>query len=192
MIPKELTKSDLISILEAIEATHECGNTASFERSLLHVKELLEADYCICGVGSVKGGNIGEVLAVVNGNYPEEWLRIYREEELYRKDPVVRHLVRFSTTQFWSDSFKLFSDEEARQLRSISGEFGLKYGISSAVYTPGADNISIFSFAGTSDRFKTNHKRILDIMSLHLHKALIRTCGIGAPYNPEDFSEMAL
>jgi hypothetical protein len=53
-----------------------------------------------------------------------------------------------------------------------ASDFGLRFGITGALYVPEIDNIAMFTFAGRTDKFGTRHKRIADILALHFTRAL--------------------
>jgi hypothetical protein len=111
---------------------------------------------------------------LVNGNYSQEWLNIYMREELYKKDPVIKFLLQFLSTHLWSDMLKFYSDKISIQFLERASDFGLNYGISSGIYTPETKNIGIFSYSSKKECFNVNHKRIIDIITPHIHVALLK------------------
>lgn len=113
-----------------------------------------------------------EPSAIINGNYPEEWVNMYKSERFYTRDPIVKFHSRFVMTQFWSDTFKSYKDKETNKFLQRAADFGLKYGISSGVHDPELENTSLFSFAGNRQRFNLHHKKVMDIVVPHLHNAL--------------------
>jgi hypothetical protein len=112
---------------------------------------------------------------VVNGDYPEEWLKLYMAEELYKTDPIVDYHLKFSMTQLWSDTYKLYGDRTSRDFIKRASGFGLNQGITGGIHDQDSLYTSIFSFASGTERFSVRHKKIVDIMTLHLHRALVRT-----------------
>src|SRR3972149_1055759 len=142
---KEFSKKELVSILEIIEAAQNCVTPGEVSSLLLRTKDLVFADYSVCGMGRLSGGEVKDILAVVNGNYPTEGL--------YRYDPVVRYHSSFSPTQSWSDIYTMYDDVEARFVVSNAWDFGIRHGISSSIFMPGLENISIFAFAARNDSF---------------------------------------
>lgn len=172
---EDFSKQELITILETIEAARTSRGELSLKRLLKRAKELLCAENCICGLGRIREGRLLDISTVVNGDYPEEWLDAYMAERLYKKDPIINYHVQFSSTQLWSETFRRFTDDRTRGLIARASDFGLKYGISGGIFDPEENYISIFSFAGTTDRFKAHHKKIMDVITLHLHRALSRT-----------------
>ncbi|MBI5902654.1 MAG: autoinducer binding domain-containing protein [Deltaproteobacteria bacterium] len=179
------SKKELISILEIIEGANVCATERDLGRLLLRAMELLCADYSICGLGRVSCGELKEVVKIINGNYPEDWLNRYTSERLYFKDPIVRQQVQFSVTQLWSDIFKTSNDDLARAFIRNAADFGLRYGVSSGIFLPMREEIVIFSFAAKKDRFNDRHKRIMDIITLHLNNALVDMVEEKAVYRVE-------
>ena len=171
---KGFSKKELVSILEVIEASQNCVTPLDVSTLLLQAKDLVSADYSICGMGRLYEGEIKDVIAVVNGNYPTEWLDVYFSEKFYRHDPVVRYHKSFSPAQTWSDILPRYDDVESRLVVGNAWDFGLRHGISTSVFSPGSEDLTIFAFAGGKDTFRGRQKEILDMLSLHLNGALLR------------------
>ncbi len=171
---KDYTKSELVGVLETVEFSSRCSNEGDLRQLIIRAKELVGADHSICALGKVSKNGLSDVLTVINGDYPEEWVGIYKSERLHKADPVVRHHTSFCGTQLWADTFRHYTDADAKRFFSRAADFGLNYGISSGVYVPGAEVVSIFSFGGSRDTFDSHHKMIVDIVTLHLHKAFAR------------------
>lgn len=171
----DFSKTELIAIIGAVEAARTCTDESSLHRVIKDVKELVSADNCVCGLVKVEGCGLREVLTVVNGDYPEEWLNIYMAEELYKRDPIVRYHLKFSMTQQWTDTYKLYDDGISTDFRRRASDFGLHHGITGGVHDQEGEYTSIFSFASDTGKFDDHHKKIVDIATLHLHRALVRT-----------------
>lgn len=169
------SKKELVSILEIIEGANVCATEQDLGRLLLRAKEVLCADYSICGLGRISCGELKEVVRIINGNYPEDWLYRYTSERLYRIDPVIKRHARFSVTQLWSDIFKTSNDDSSRAFIRNAADCGLRYGVSSGIFLPRREEIGIFSFAAKKNRFNDRHKRMMDIITLHLNSALVNT-----------------
>jgi len=176
MNTKDFSKCELVSILEAIELSTNCWSEEHLRQLMVRTKELVGADYSICALGTVPQRGGAEVLSLINGDYPEEWVGIYTKEDLYKIDPVVRFHGRFCGTQLWGDTFRRYTDAEAKQVINRASDFGLYYGISSGVSIPDTDIASIFSFGGAKDIFTDRQKKVVDVVTLHLHKAFVRIC----------------
>ncbi len=178
---KELSRKELINVLEIIEGAQNCASEKELKSLILRAKDIVSADYAICGLGKINGHMLSEVVNVVNGNYPRGWMETYMKEKLYFGDPVVRYYSRFSLTQHWSDIVKHFNDSLARPAIDCALDHGLNAGISSGIYVPEMECVGIFTFAGEQDRFDDHHKKIVDILALHLNKALVSISGGGLP-----------
>lgn len=178
---KELSRDELINVLEIIEGTQNCASEKELKGLILRAKDLVSADYAICGLGKIHGSMLSEVVTVVNGNYPRGWMETYLREKLYFGDPVVRYYSRFSLTQYWSDIVKHFSDSLAQPAIDCAIDHGLRAGISSGIYVPEMESVGVFCFAGEKNRFDDHHKKILDILALHLNKALVGISGAPTP-----------
>lgn len=174
---KDLEKKDLITILELIDEARRSHGAAGVQRLMLRAAGFLEADYAVCGLASTGQDGSPSARSFVNGNYPEEYARWYIEGACYRKDPVVRFHTRYALTRTWSEVFREFDDDGAREVVERASDYGLKFGVTGALYLPEVDNVAIFSFAGGRDSFNERHKRLADILAAHLVMALAGCAG---------------
>ncbi len=152
-IGKGLSKKELVAIMEVIESALICDDKRDVQNLIIRVKDLFDADYCICGIGKILADAILEPSAIINGNYPEEWVDMYKSERFYTRDPIVKFHSKFVMTQLWSDTFKSYKDKETNKFLQRAADFGLEYGISSGVHDPELGNTSLFSFASNRQEF---------------------------------------
>ena len=169
---RDFSGLELAKMLEIIEAARTCNDEVSFCDAILRSKELLDMDFAISGLAKKEEDGSLTILSMINGDYPDEWLEIYRSEELYRVDPIVKYHQRYSMTQPWSVSIKAMGNDLSAQLLCRADDFGLKYGLSSSIVSLETQVFGIFSFASRQDRYDEHHKKILDIIVLHLYRAL--------------------
>lgn len=175
---------ELISILEVIEASRACGTYDDLRCALARVRDIVDADYAISGVCSMAGGEVAGVEAAVNAGYPDEFVELYISERYFQSDPVVRYLSKFSFTQSWAEIFDKTVDVASAPVRHVMGtacDFGLRHGVSTGVYVPGNNQLNVISFAGPGDRFHGHQKKVLDVLVLHLNKAMARIAGGPGP-----------
>lgn len=182
---EDLSKPELISILELVEEAGRCADRTGIRELVLKARGLFEAEYAVCGI---IGAGANPPAECFGGNYPEQWASRYMGEKLYLSDPVVRYISSFAMTQLWTDIFKHYDDERARKLLSDAGDYGIRFGLTGGVYLPEANAISVFSFSGGSDRFGRHHKRIMDMLVLHLNGALMRAAGHAGRGGHQPFS----
>ncbi|MFQ5442515.1 MAG: autoinducer binding domain-containing protein [Thermodesulfobacteriota bacterium] len=174
-LSKYFSKRDLVSILELIEDSRSCSTGEEARSLILNAREMLSADFSVCATADLSKLGGADAAVVVNGGYPGKWLEIYLRERMYRFDPVIRYHQKFSPSMTWSEINRHFDDREAAIVVKSARDFGLNYGISSSIYSPGSGKMSIFCFAAEKDNFKLHHKRVLDTITLHLNIALNST-----------------
>ncbi|MFQ5480575.1 MAG: autoinducer binding domain-containing protein [Thermodesulfobacteriota bacterium] len=172
-----MPKQELISILELIDELSMCGTREAAEILLTRTKELLRADYAVCGTGSIDKKGIMKIQTIIDADYPGEWLNLYFKEELYRYDPVVQYHMKFSEPELWSNIRQSYTDDKARAVTEWADAYGLKYGVSSSVYIPNTGMFSIFCFASAEDVFNERHKGVLNALTLHLNMAITESSG---------------
>lgn len=171
----DLSKDELVFILELIELSRKCSSQESLRDILLKARKLFEAEFAVCGVTEV---GLPVITGYVNGTYPQEWVNRYKDGNLNLCDPIIRFQSKYAMTQIWTDVFRQYEDPGARKLVKDASDYGLKFGISGAIYVPEAEKVAIFTFADAQDRFTKRHKRILDILTMHLNGALLRSVDI--------------
>lgn len=173
----DLAKNELISILELIDESQRCSNAQDLQKLIVKAAPLLEAEYAVCGLVCAGKDGVPAITSYINGNYPEEWVRRYIEKGYHLKDPVIRFHTNFAFTQTWADVFRQFEDKAAMQLVGEASDYGLKYGLTGAVYVPEMSNIAMFIFAGRNNNFGAHQKRMADILSMHFTRALADCAG---------------
>ncbi len=181
---KDFSKKDLISILEIIETARVCDSKMQFEQLLFQIKDIISADYCVCGLGNITNTSLSDDFLHLNGNYPDEWVKIYISEKFLQKDPVVKFHTQFTMTNFWSDASKVYNDKQTKNFMGLASDFGLNYGISSGIREPDTGEITLFSFASKTEVLNTYHKKIIDILTFHIHFALLRIFKMPAINHP--------
>lgn len=175
---KKFSKKELSDILDLINAAVTSKTEQDIIRFTTGLKDLVGADHAVCGLGEITSRQLSRILKIVNLDYPMEWLRIYAAEELYKNDPIIKYNYEFSKTHLWSEAMAVYKDEPFVDFMNKASEFGLRYGVASGISEEGSKRGSIFSFSGNSNRFSEHQKDILDIITPHVHQALVRVCGI--------------
>ncbi len=183
---KSLSKSDLISILGLIEYARSCDSFESFRELLMRTKDLLDAESAICGSAAVEGLEVKGLASAINGNRPEAWLNHYAIEEFCSADPILNYHARYSRPELWSEAMRVIDTPESRRVCNHATDFGLKHGIAMGVYVPERREICVCSFSGGENVFQNRHKKVLDVLSLHLNSAYSRAlCHASRPSSVE-------
>lgn len=73
--------------------------------------------------------------AVILGNYPKDWVKIYESHALYRSDPIINHSSTTSSAFFWKSSLK--RDNESKYIFDMSAQYGIEQGFTVPVHEPG-------------------------------------------------------
>jgi len=168
----DLTRHELVSILDIIEGAAACSSEDCLKRLILEVREVLEADFSICGLVRKRGLEPLETASIINGSYPDSWLERYVTEKMFLTDPVVRHHTHFSDTVLWKDLPE--SDDSAERNITMAMDHGIRFGLSGSIYLPERNDIALFAFSGPRDSFGDRHSSILDTLSRHLGRTLTR------------------
>lgn len=165
------SKKDLCEILDVVNDTVRCKTESDLITITSRVKDLVCADRGVIALGDANGN----VIKLLNVNYPEDWLAMYAEQELYKKDPIIRYHYKYSKTHLWSEALQVYNDQPSKDLMNMASEFKLNYGLASGVP---ATKGSLFSFSSETDRLTSYHKKVLDLLTPHIHQALLKTSNI--------------
>jgi DNA-binding CsgD family transcriptional regulator len=174
---KKFNKKELVDILDLVQHTVMCKTESDLAGITTKVKDLVCAEYGVCGLGETDSGRLKRVLKIINVDYPVEWLTKYAAEGLYDIDPVIRYNYSFLRPHMWKEAISVFHDEPNIKFMNLASEFGLRHGVASGI-SKDDNRASIFSFSSGNDNFRPHHKDILDILTPHIHQALTRVCEI--------------
>jgi len=180
MLAKDLTKSELVEILEIIEGARTCVDRPELKRLLLKAAALAEADNTACGIVNVSACGPVDLQTALNASYPAKMFDHYIERKFFLKDPIVRYHANYSITRSWAEIFNEVDDASARQVINYASDFGLKYGLSSGIFMPEEHGVFIVSFAGQYKKSWAHQKQIVDILTRHFGNAML-SCSYGVP-----------
>lgn len=176
MYYKKFSKKELSDILDIIHSSVICKNETEAILLLERTGALVCGDYSICGIGRGGGNGLTDISKVINGNYPEEWLKLYAGSRLYLQDPIIWQSLKSPGAQLWDETYGLYSGDLTHDFISKARDFGLCHGVSVS-FGDGCTGLStIFTFSGRHKRYSAHQKSILSIIGPHLHQALLRLC----------------
>lgn len=172
---EDFSKEELIRILEIIEFAQKCSGADQIKNLILRARGVMEADYAVCGLLGKEKSGAPCISTYINGNYADEWVNRYINEGYAVNDPIIRHMSKYSLSGLWTEIFKEHKDPASKRLLKDAEDFDLKFGVTGGVFVPELDQVAIFTFAGGKNRFRPHHKRMMDILVLHLQNALINS-----------------
>lgn len=172
---RKFSKNELTNILDVIDSALTCRAEEDLRGLLDRIRGLVSGDYGICGVGKGDKKGLFAPPHIINLNYPMEWLQIYGANELYFQDPIVLRNLQDPGSQIWEETYSLF-DGMLTDLLMSSRDFGISHGVSGGMYASESKTTTLFSFSGKGKWFQKHQKEILEVLSPHLHQALLRVC----------------
>lgn len=170
------SKRDLEEILGIIHDSTTCKSESELMRLMVRVRDIVEADRSICGLGDKSGQ-----MQILNESFPSDWMQRYQEEVMSVNDPVVNYIMTFFKTCLWTEAMEVFPGRPYVELMGKASEHGLRYGVAGGVNGSTQNYGSIFSFSSGSDRFGGRQKKILDVVIPHLHQAVLRVASTVLP-----------
>lgn len=171
---KMFTKRELGEILDVIQQAVACRAESDIRSLVVRIKNLVNGEYCVCGIGRGGADGLAEVPRVINIDYPEEWLRIYGGSQLYFKDPIILNNFQNPGPQIWDETYELFGENVSEDFVRQAQDFGLYHGVSGGLYDQRTGLSTIFTFSGRENVFLNHQKKIMEFLTPHLHQALVR------------------
>lgn len=171
---KRFTKKELMDILDVIQVGLSCKTEEDFRFLLEKAKVLVGGEYGICGLGIYDNKGLVDAKTIINSSYPQEWLSIYQNRQLYFTDPIVIEQCKFPGTQLWVDTYRKYKDKDVSEFIYNASNSGLKYGISSGINSPSNRMATLITFSNKKDYFREHQKEVMDALIPHLHQALVR------------------
>jgi DNA-binding CsgD family transcriptional regulator len=173
---KKFSKNELANILSIIQDAITCQDEAEIIGLLEKTKEIVCADYSICGIGKGDSNSLSKAgpPKIINNNYPMEWLKVYAESNLFYVDPIIWHNFQSPGAQLWTETYKKYGEKVSQDFIGKSNDFGICYGASGGIYDKLTEVSTIFTFSSSRNRFEQHHKEILSIVAPHLHQAFLR------------------
>ena len=171
---KRFSKKELMDILDVIQDSLSCKTEMDFKSLLEKAKGIAGGEHSICGLGIYDSKGLVETKTIINSSYPQGWLSVYQEKQLYFIDPIVIQQCKSPGTQIWSDTYKKYRGKDVSEFIHNASSLGLKYGISSGIKSKCNRMGSIITFSNSKDYFEEHQKEVMDALIPHLHQALVR------------------
>ena len=174
-----LAHDELVQVLELIQLLINIKDFNQFRKIACLFKDTIECDHIIFGL--FENGANKEIL---NINYPQEWIDIYKKNSFDHLDPVVWAIMENSTPQHWADIYERFPPE--RKFLRLAHDFGLKDGCACHIERGiGQPGLAI----SASGNLKMNIRRVIFIFEMlapHFYIALssLRTDSKTKPLHP--------
>lgn len=114
--------------------------------------------YAICSVTSLSAPTIHSI-----SNYPDEWFRMYFDEEMQKHDPVVKYCFENTTPIRWDKliSMEQYFDEVGVEIMRRAEAFGLVNGLSIPLKAPSGE-VAIYSLATNNP--ERIEERLLEVL----------------------------
>lgn len=176
---KRISGTCALALLEIIDKCLHCESDEDYRKIFKMLNNLIAFDQSTSGLAELDTRN--GVMAVVsydliNINYPEKWLGVYKEKEFDKVDVIVQNNFTNFMPQYWAHTYK--KTPPSPKFISLASDFNIRNG-----YTIGAapfgscKRASLYSFAGGFKRFEPRVISILRTIVPHLHLASSRILG---------------
>lgn len=171
MVMERLTRREVVTLLEQIEAARGCSGMEGLGRLIGSLDGLLSFDMAVCGIAQFDEAGAMNSQRIVNISYPQQWLSLYEERGFAAVDPVVRAHFADHSPKIWGDTYRQWG--RPQPFLSLAEDFGIREGYSFGALSPTDRTVTIFSLS-INKKPTTHALELLDILAPHFHEALQR------------------
>jgi LuxR family transcriptional regulator, quorum-sensing system regulator CviR len=136
-----------------------------------YLKRFFYFDNAVCGLVGLTDGVFSNRLEIVNVSYPEQWLRLYVENNYHMIDPVIVYHLKQFAPQVWSTTYEKTKNIGSTFI-STAKDFGLVDGVCHGIFDELNTQGSIFSFSVKSISNRALILKQLELIVPLLHIAL--------------------
>lgn len=176
----DLSKADLLTILDIVEECHLTSADGSLDRVMSLLRELVPYEMALIGVASLQL-EVGSAPGIWNFGFDQEWLRVYQQRRYERIDPVVRLALSTNASVSWQD---VVAGERPidRDLLALKLDFGHVYGLTCGnVEQSGQKQATLITLSLSREAPAPRFHRILERVTPHL-----RALCLGAHRDPSE------
>jgi DNA-binding CsgD family transcriptional regulator len=175
---KNLSKSDLILILDIIHASLTCKNNQEFELLIRMTQTLIDFQHVRSLFGdssNYKKEKMGALKFVTE--FPKEWEIRYDEKDYFLYDNIAVTAYHKGGLIYWSDYIELKGaddtrNKKSREIMEEAGSVGLKNGWLYSMQGRRSSERAILSLAGEKCAKDERSRKILEHLSPHLSLAV--------------------
>jgi DNA-binding CsgD family transcriptional regulator len=167
-----ISSSCALELLEITAKCLHCDSENDYRHIFTLLKNLIPFDKSTSGLASLNNNDIVS-YELININYPNEWLKIYKENDFNKIDVIVQNHFTHFTPQYWDFTYKKF--KQSPKIASLASDFGIIHGYTFGMRPFGfCKTASLYSFSG---KFNTYDSRVISILQTvvpHIHLASSR------------------
>jgi LuxR family transcriptional regulator, quorum-sensing system regulator CviR len=169
----DISSSCALALLEIAAKCLYCSSEKDYKEIFGLLNKILPFDKSTSGLADLDGNNAVVSYELINVNYPDEWLKIYKDNEFSKDDVIVQNHFANFVPQYWDFTYK--KSKQSHKIVSMASAFNIRHG-----YTFGSrpfgfcKKASLYSFSGN---FKAYDARIVSILLTivpHMHLASSR------------------
>lgn len=165
------SKGEAIRGLELIHACTQCRNEQDVRRLMSSMQVLLPHEHAVCGFANMTPNDHIGSYGFINVSYPAEYLERQILNMSPEADPAVRaHFSKFSIQHF--EDILPGCDHDYISLCKDLGIYGKGYIHGARNYS--GKFASMFIYAGKSVKRSAQSETILELLTPHLHEAVMR------------------
>ena len=159
-----------------INLLKECKSIYTLKKILIALCKTYDYHYIIYNIQIIHPFDNTEYFAI--GNYPEEWLEVYRLSNYATIDPIIEYCRHHTKPVFWHDTYSNKPTTDIIDFFKHAKEFGLYDGVSKSIKIQ-ENEIGILSIAKSkvltlNEESAIDTLQMIDILQPYIHKTIIR------------------
>ncbi len=173
---KNLTKKDLLILLDLITDALNCRDEDSFKILIFRLQTLFEFESSFCGYAKVADVLTNENAhgSVININFPPAFLERYLSKNYHLIDSVAQAYFQTLEIQNWRNAEDRYPEHAGNIVTQEARDFGLLDGMTYGSIFPSSGYATSLSFAGKHIANEDRTRTILKYAIPHLSQALQR------------------
>jgi|GEM_PF-5955325 len=165
----DLSKSDVIKIMELVELTFNCSKHGDSKEILRRLGELVSFDKA--AHSRVDSTNLNDFISITK-SWPKEWQKRYDERSYAESDPIIQVGFRkkfVGVPLSWNEVYQIQQPNLTFLTEAL--DFGLVDGLATTWVAPGTTIVSMLSLSGKTEP-NSRSKFILHKLMPYLHNSL--------------------
>ncbi len=168
-----LGKRDLVLLLETVNHSLSIRTEQEFRELILSLERVLPMEGVVSIMSKLAPGSNPEKAAhIINIGYPDEWLKLYLDNQYAAIDPIIRNHIGQFKPQIWSQTFKKNTTPAEKAFVDQAREFNLDEGLTLGHVCRRTSVASLLSFQGHQIVSHPRHVAVLEYLTPYLHNSL--------------------
>jgi LuxR family quorum sensing-dependent transcriptional regulator len=154
-------------VLDTVQALQRAPSVLKIKEQLRSIAACRGYDFFFCAAAPSAAGSASET-PIVFEDWPIEWTRRYRDEQLFMSDPVVTRLQRTPDPFLWTDAWAGSGTPAQKRVMNEAKSFGMCQGFVVPIFGVGG-SVHGISFSGRQPRTDDIARAELHLVAMYAY-----------------------